>query len=265
VAKQAHAEAQSAAQQVTGLKDLNHLQIASAKLGKALDIGRALAAEFPDPLGNIQKAVENLPDGHTKQSISVLIEKTKREIGLVSNQVIAAEHQMEKLQENIEQWFNDAMERVSGWYKRWTQVVQLVIAILLVLAANADTLMLAKSFSRDDALRASVVTVAEKAVQNTAGTPTENAQARQDLLREAEKLNLPLGWISSKDDPYKTAQVPATLGGWLVKLLGLLISVFAVSLGAPFWFDTLNKFINLRGAGTPPGEPKKSAPRPAGS
>ena len=106
MAKQAHAEAESAAQQVTGPKDFKNLQIASAKLGKALAIGRALAAEFPDPLGNIQKAVENLPDGHTKQSMSVLIDKTKREIGLASNQIIAAEHQIEQLQENIEQWFN---------------------------------------------------------------------------------------------------------------------------------------------------------------
>ena len=41
---------------------------------------------------------------------------------------------------------------------------------------------------------------------------------------------------------------------WLAKLLGLLITAFAVSLGAPFWFDTLNKFMNIRSAGSSPVE-----------
>jgi hypothetical protein len=45
--------------------------------------------------------------------------------------------------------------------------------------------------------------------------------------------------------------------GWLLfKIFGLLISAFAVSLGAPFWFDLLSKFVNIRGAGVPPAKPK---------
>jgi hypothetical protein len=30
----------------------------------------------------------------------------------------------------------------------------------------------------------------------------------------------------------------------------------ALSLGAPFWFDTLQKFMNVRGAGKKPDEEK---------
>jgi hypothetical protein len=40
----------------------------------------------------------------------------------------------------------------------------------------------------------------------------------------------------------------------LAQILGWLLTAAALSLGAPFWFDTLNKFINLRGAG---GKPKR--------
>jgi hypothetical protein len=177
---------------------------------------------------------------------------------LISNQV-------EQMQKNIEQWFNQTMDRVSGWYKRWSQKVLLGIAIALVFGSNADTIMLAKRLARDSALRASVVTVAEKAVQNPSGSPAENALARQAVLREAESLSLPLGWVPYEKDPQKNPskddQVPCDLAGWVLKLIGLLITVFAVSLGAPFWFDTLSKFVNLRGAGTPPGETKKSAPQ----
>src|SRR5437870_4444360 len=36
------------------------------------------------------------------------------------------------------------------------------------------------------------------------------------------------------------------------KLVGLLLTGLALSLGAPFWFDLLSKLINLRGAGAKP-------------
>src|SRR4029078_3632217 len=35
-----------------------------------------------------------------------------------------------------------------------------------------------------------------------------------------------------------------------LKFAGWLITAFAISLGAPFWFDLLNKVTQLRGTGT---------------
>jgi hypothetical protein len=37
-----------------------------------------------------------------------------------------------------------------------------------------------------------------------------------------------------------------------LKIVGLLITVLAVSQGAPFWFDLLQKAVNLRLAGDLP-------------
>jgi len=266
LAEQAYAEAEKAAHQVTGPRDFKNFQTASERFDQALAIGRALAAQLPDPLGNIRTAVGNLPDGNTKECLLVLVEKTRREAAMVSNQVIAAEHQVARLQENIEAWFNDAMDRVSGWYKRWAQTILLVVALLSVCAANMDTFMLAKRFSRDSALRASVVAAAGQVAQIDADTRSDDARARQALLKISEDVALPLGWVPSADDPYKGDQIPASFVGWLVKLLGLLITVCAVSLGAPFWFDMLSKFVNLRGSGTRPGEAGKGGPaQPRGS
>ncbi len=272
--KQAHDAAATAAQQVAGRRDLARLQNAAKELAKALSLGRSLAAEFPDQVGNIERAVNSLPDGHTKQSLLVLISKTKRESTQGADQLAAIRNQIVGLEHNVEVWFNDAMDRCGGWYKRWTQKVLLVISIVLVVSTNADTIMLVKRFSRDNALRASIISAAERVVQNNAGNPAENTagnpaekppDARQALLKEAENIQLPLGWMSNPNDPFKSDQIPNSFPGWLLKGLGLLISVFAISLGAPFWFDILSKFINLRGAGTPPGETKKSAPQPTTS
>jgi hypothetical protein len=78
---------------------------------------------------------------------------------------------------------------------------------------------------------------------------------------------LPVGWSRNANDPgyFRPPELSLDFAGWvLYKLFGLFISIFAVSLGAPFWFDMLSKFVNLRSAGTPPGETKKSAPQPGG-
>jgi hypothetical protein len=47
--------------------------------------------------------------------------------------------------------------------------------------------------------------------------------------------------------------------GWLIPqhIVGWILSAIAVSLGAPFWFDTLNRFMNIRSAGKAPDEGPK--------
>jgi hypothetical protein len=44
---------------------------------------------------------------------------------------------------------------------------------------------------------------------------------------------------------------------WYLKAAGLILTWVAVSLGAPFWFDMLNKLVNLRQTGLPPDENKR--------
>jgi hypothetical protein len=52
------------------------------------------------------------------------------------------------------------------------------------------------------------------------------------------------------------------LGAIFLKLLGLLMTAVAISFGAPFWFDTLNKIINVRGEGRAPDEKPRSPEAP---
>ena len=74
----------------------------------------------------------------------------------------------------------------------------------------------------------------------------------------AQALDIPLGWpdlhwrhwdaTKYADD----ARVPHDAAAAWVKLAGLIVTAFALTLGAPFWFDLLNKFINFRATGPPP-------------
>jgi hypothetical protein len=57
-------------------------------------------------------------------------------------------------------------------------------------------------------------------------------------------LALPIGWV-------KGSFGPTTILGWVITAL-------AASLGAPFWFDLLNRFVNVRASGKAPEEEPKS-------
>lgn len=248
------------------------VQKAATTLELALAAGRNFAASHPDPLSNIQTAVERLPEGHTKETLFVLLDKTRREAATLEFDVVKVEHQVEKFQENLEDWFNDAMDRVTGWYKRWTQAILLGFALFVVVMMNADSIMLIQSFSNDKDLRAAVAQAAQRITANQTNLDT----VRETIQKETNALQLPLGWSMDWNDArhipgiteygydnYSKGELfRIIVGGWILKILGLAISIFAVSMGAPFWFDTLSKFVNLRGAGTPPGETKKSAPQP---
>src|SRR5215468_10743124 len=76
-----------------------------------------------------------------------------RTIELLRTFATTAPGDINTLRKNIEDWYNDSMDRVSGWYKRKAYLILLVIGALVVVSFNADTLMLVRAFWLDPALR----------------------------------------------------------------------------------------------------------------
>jgi hypothetical protein len=147
-----------------------------------------------------------------------------------------------KFHRAAEQWFDDAMERVSGWYKRRVQFFLLGISAVLVLLLNADSLTAARVLWRDDAVRTAVVAQAERAAQDGVN--------EMEVENAVKQLDVPLGWeLSTGNGP---TEIPDDLLAILAKLLGLGLTVGAVMLGAPFWFDLLSKIMRVRSTGAPP-------------
>jgi len=60
-----------------------------------------------------------------------------------------AGNDLKKARENVERWYDDAMDRVSGWYKRKMQVFILVWALAVTLSVNADTILIANTLAHD--------------------------------------------------------------------------------------------------------------------
>jgi hypothetical protein len=183
---------------------------------------------------SIRKTIEALRDPAMKQILLALVDDAGDDIV--------------KARQNIEGWFDDSMDRLSGWYKRRAQVLILALAIGVSIGMNVDTIRLVSTLYRDATVRAAVVAAAQRAA---AQSGTADSQAPLTMIdqvqQELQQLNLPVGWSDPKQHP--SLDQPF---GLLVALIGWLITGFAVSQGAPFWFDLLNKLVNVRSTGQPP-------------
>lgn len=197
---------------------------------------------------------------------------------------------------NVEAWFDSSMDRVSGWYKRRTQYWLIIIGVVTAVAMNIDSVRVINALSTNDTLRKAVVAQAEAAAKIEHPTP-DNKVDFAKVKANVEGLGLPIGWdeelatalclrqqklpdaASVKPDAasVKTAYAKpavATTDAWIDHpevgagvvveaaprhWIGWLATAFAISFGAPFWFDVLNRIMVVRST-VKPGEKSGDAP-----
>jgi hypothetical protein len=183
-----------------------------------------------------------------------------------------------KLRKNIEDWFDSSMDRVSGWYKRRSQLIVMFLGLVLAVALNVDSVALVRSLATERAMRDSLVAAAQEYAKNNSpaqtASPAQPAPSGQSArpiasptpcitsdtpecrvqnnLDQIKKLGVPIGWTKQSFNDFKG-------GAWPSNILGWLITALALSLGAPFWFDLLNKFIVIRST----VKPKEKSPEEA--
>jgi hypothetical protein len=185
---------------------------------------------------------------------SVTVGQFRKSVDKIENEVLRkniliqlgeAENNINRARQNIEKWFDEGMERVSGWYKKKIQWVTLGYGLLIAIFLNVDTIAVTNSLYRDSTMRVTLVATAQEIAKQPIGEsatkkPGEGITGIKD---ELNKVKLPIGWVTPSE---------STVYAWLVRICGWIISAFAVTLGAPFWFDVLIKFINIRSSGMKP-------------
>ena len=173
-------------------------------------------------------------------------------------------------QAKLESWFDESMQLVSGWYKRWTQLLLLTLGFAAAVVANVDTIAVVNGLAASASVREAIVKRAEGTVAAShqqsgsetelAGSPTTALKRYAAELSEVQELGLPIGWNGGVLEGWESLKSGEGAG----RVLGWLLTAFAVSLGAPFWFDLLNKFVNLRGTGKPPPAETDRSDKPVG-
>jgi hypothetical protein len=211
----------------------------------------------PDPQGHttmdaIQQGVRALPDAMPfRQSLAALVTN--------------ADGDITRFRTSVEQWYDDHMDRVSGWYKRHAAKITLAAGAVIVLLLNLNALTIGRTLYTENAVSAAVSAVATKAA------PADCASASQDCVADLEgqlsaaaAAGLPVGWGT-----VRACREPGVRCGWLdqrgifspygnsgwqlvLVLIGFLIMIISLVPGAQFWFGLLSKLGTLRATGPKP-------------
>lgn len=194
----------------------------------------APAGDGPADIGVLRTAVDNMPNEHVRSALQLLLQS-------VGNDV-------EQARQNVAAWYDSTMERVSGWYKRYAQMLTLTIGLLLAAMINADTIVIARDLEGDRAMRQALIAMASGYAERK--PVAEGTQDLNALLAELEQargsIGVPLGWE-------RKGAMPDTVFGAVLKLLGWFLTAAATSLGASFWFDLLKQFMSIRSSLKPDG------------
>ncbi|MDB4891050.1 MAG: hypothetical protein JWL61_2905 [Gemmatimonadetes bacterium] len=154
-----------------------------------------------------------------------------------------AGNDMNVVRQNIQTWFDSGMDRVSGQYKRHTHFWLFLIGLVLAAGLNVNAIVITNHLARNKAVREALVARASEVTRDSLYVKhlTDTAFGRKEAERVREQLNelnLPIGI-----DKYHW---PDSWKGYIPLIGGILITAFAVTLGAPFWFDALNKMMVIR-------------------
>jgi hypothetical protein len=215
-------------------------------LARQLVGGLAAGSEPGGAVKMVGEALEALPDSGMKKQLQALVQ--------------TAHTSAEALVEAVSDWADRSLTMLGEGYKRNLQWISFGIGLAVAIGLNIDTIALTERLYRDKDARDAAVTVGLQIAEKTdkdafdkcmAMTPQERKSTNScaqltglvDSLQDRNQYlgMLPIGWSSAKAHPEDA-------GPWLwpTKVAGWLLTALALSLGAPFWFDLLNRLVNMR-------------------
>jgi hypothetical protein len=136
---------------------------------------------------------------------------------------------LQQFQDMLAGWFDNAMARMSGAYKRSQLLISLLLSLLLAIMFNIDSIHLFRILWQQPALAAHLKDV-----------PTALDPAVIDAL-----MALPIGW---------TRFPPVLNADFALQVVGWLITATTTLFGAPFWFDLMQRVVRMRATGAKPEE-----------
>jgi hypothetical protein len=211
----------------------------------------------PDATGQttmdiIQQNVNALPDSMSalKPSLQALVKDASGDIS--------------RFRTSLEKWYDDHMDRVSGWYKRHVAVITLVVGAFVVVLLNLNALTIGRTLYTENAVSTAISTVAAKATSCSGENNQDCLTNLEGQLSAAAAAGLPIGWGTVRD----CTEPKANCNWWekrgitsrhgssgaqvVLVLIGFLIMIISIVPGAQFWFGLLTKLGTLRATGPKP-------------
>lgn len=168
----------------------------------------------PGDFASLAAAIEAIPDPQLRRALQGLYGRAR---------------DLQQFQDMLASWFDNAMARMSGSYKRKQLLISLLLALLLAIMFNIDSIHLFRTLWQQPTLSA-----------HLHDAPTAIDAATMQAL-----LALPIGWNGFP--PVPGADFALQVAGWLITASTALF-------GAPFWFDLMQRVVRMRGTGSKPDE-----------
>lgn len=261
-----------------GLDKLGPDSLSAAVMSHPLIQGMAQQGRMPSYIPSTIFArafVSTLTDKYGKAQTATMLLAQIGNTGL-SRTLLAimgeGENDVAALENAVRIWYETVMDRITGWYKRRSQLVLFCVGLFYAGAMNIDAIELSKRLWGDEQAAAELAQQGADGVASgrvkppapglalttgpagiipaAAATPLEQAAAAKKDWQMVEKL--PIGWPSSRFNDSAGKGALAFMGALAFALLGWIVTAFASSLGAPFWFDGIGWLLALRGTGSRP-------------
>ncbi|MBN3950442.1 MAG: hypothetical protein HWQ38_29840 [Nostoc sp. NMS7] len=196
-----------------------------------------------------QELPNDVPDSLIN-SLRVLAQRSRIKVGDLTEEI-------NQFKNEVETWFDRSMDRASGVYKRNAKGVAIIIGISIAILTNTDTFHLINRLSQDSVIRSAITQSASQRADYI-----NDQEARSKIEKLLGNASIPIGWqnLNQQFEPNSGNVLLITIWQVFRLICGWIVSGLAIAMGAPFWFDILNKFINVRNAGPKPAAYTKDQP-----
>jgi hypothetical protein len=221
-------------------------------LARLLVGGLADPSVAGDTVNQVSGSIETLTDSNLKTQLQALV----RTAGSTTETLVTA----------VSDWVNRSLTMLGEGYKRNLQKISFGIGLVVAVGFNLDTVALTEHLYRDKDARDAAVALGVQVVEKTGKEAFEKCMALTSQMRKEDAScasltglvgavqgrneslgRLPIGWPPPE---FRTqgAGRPGSFDPWVwtTRVVGWLLTALALSLGAPFWFDLLNKLVNMR-------------------
>jgi hypothetical protein len=157
---------------------------------------------------------------------------------------------LEELRKRTTAYFGGLMDQAAATFRSNSRSFVIVLSMLLTLFLGTDSIQLARTLWLNAGVRTLAVAQAEMAVQMQQVDGSAPEIDVDDLIQQLIDLDVvKIGWWQT-DIPPAGSDLNTWIGFIILKIIGLGLTVVAVSQGSSFWYDLLKKLVSKGGGGS---------------
>ena len=153
----------------------------------------------------VATAAAHAPAAQTADALKAQVEALNAQIAEISDPQIRQLLQgivnrsagdVERIKTELANWFDNAMDRLSGEFKRWTQVLTFVIALIVALVVNLDTIRVGTLLWEQPALadKLKSPSLPSPATPKNADDAIQSGEVTLSVIARMAEDGLPVGW-----------------------------------------------------------------------